>query len=193
MDGNLAYDYIPEEPWEELIDGKVVAMSPSPAVNHNYTAENILSIFRTHLRGKQCRPFGDRYDLHLSDAEQYIPDFMIVCDRSKIKPTGIYGAPDLVCEVLSPSTEKYDRGHKKDIYEKFGVKEYWLVDTVRRSIEQYLLVNGKYVLNEIYRSCTDWMLEEMNEADRKSIVKEFKCSLYDDFSIKLDEVFEGLI
>lgn len=193
MGGNLAYDYIPEEPWEELIDGKVVAMSPRPAVNHNRVSENIFAFFLIRLKGKTCQPFGDGYDLYLSKTERYVPDFMIVCDPSKIKRKGIYGTPDLVVEVLSPGTAKNDRGHKKDIYEKFGVKEYWLVEPVNRSVEQYFLVDGKFVINEIYHHYPDWMLEDMDEEERESIVTEFKCSLYDDFAIKLDEIFDRLV
>lgn len=193
MDGNLAYDYIPEEPWEELIDGKVVAMSPRPLYNHNRVAFRIAHLFENHLAGRKCTVISDGTDLYLSDDEQYIPDVMIVCDRSKIKRKGVYGAPDLVVEVLSPSTAKNDRGHKKDIYEKFGAKEYWLVEPVNRSIEQYFLVDGKFVINEIYHHYPDWMLEDMDEDERESIVTEFKCSLYDDFAIKLDEIFDRLV
>ena len=61
MESGLAYQ---DEPWEELIDGKVVLMSPRPVVKHNWVAENISYLFRSYLRGKKCVPLGDGYDLY---------------------------------------------------------------------------------------------------------------------------------
>lgn len=64
---------------------------------------------------------------------------MVVCNKDIIKKDGVHGVPDLIVEVISPSTAKKDKGYKKDLYETCGVKEYWLVDTDNRSIEVYLL------------------------------------------------------
>lgn len=73
---------------------------------------NIFGIFRDYLKGKKCTPIQDSFDLYLDDENQFVPDFMVVCDTDKIKPDGVYGAPDLVVEVLSPSTAKNDKGYK---------------------------------------------------------------------------------
>ena len=100
MGNNLAYQ---EESWDELIDGKLVAMSPRPSVNHHQVSLNIANIFSRYLKGKTCRPFGDGVDLYLTEKDRFIPDGMIVCDPRKIGRDGIYGAPDLVVEVLSPA------------------------------------------------------------------------------------------
>ena len=178
-----------EEPWEELIGGKLVAMSPRPRVAHNHTAGNIFYIFRHYLRGKRCTPFADGTDLYLSGEERYIPDGMIVCDPEKIQPDGVHGAPDLVVEVLSPSTAKYDRGHKKDMYEAAGVREYWIVNPADKVLEQYLLTDGRFILHETYAVYPDWMLAKMKPEERAAVVTEFKCSLYDDLLIRLDDVF----
>ena len=132
MSSNLAYQ---EEFWEELINGRVVAMSPRPVPYHNRIAENIDFIFRVYLKGKQCVPLGDGYDLFLTAKDHFIPDFMIICDRSKIKRNGVFGAPDLVVEVLSPSTAMRDRGYKKSAYEACGAAEYWIVDPENKSVE----------------------------------------------------------
>ena len=110
MDTNLAYQ---EERREELINGQVVMMAPASS-SHTYVADGILSIFRHYLRGKPCIPFGDGLLVRLTDDEKFVPDVMVVCDRSKIKRTYIDGAPDLVVEVLSPGTAKNDKGYKKD-------------------------------------------------------------------------------
>ena len=139
MNSNLAYRQ--EEIWEELIDGKAVAMSPRPTTNHYHVSFNIAHIFANYLRGKRCTPFGDGVDLYLTEKDRFIPDGMVVCDPDKIKRDGVYGAPDLVVEVLSPSTAKNDRGHKKQVYEQCGVREYWIVDPRDRKILVYYLKN----------------------------------------------------
>jgi len=146
MDGNLAYQ---EEGREELIDGEFTAMSPRPTYNHNRVASRIYWVFENYLRGKHCTAIADGMDLYLNEENRFIPDFMVVCDRDKIKSDGVHGAPDLVVEVLSPSTMRNDRMHKKSVYESCGVGEYWLVDPVNRTIEQYLLRDGALALDAV--------------------------------------------
>ncbi|MCI9444610.1 MAG: Uma2 family endonuclease [Oscillospiraceae bacterium] len=186
MGNNLAYQ---EESWDELIDGKVVAMSPRPSVNHHQVSLNIANIFSRYLNGKTCRPFGDGVDLYLTEKDRFIPDGMVVCDPCKIKRNGIYGAPDLVIEVLSPSTARYDRGHKKDAYEAAGVREYWIVEPDSRMIEVYLLTDGKFALDNVYSVYPDYLLEKMTEAEKAAVPTAFHCSLYDDLLILLEDVF----
>ena len=138
MSGNLAYQ---SDAWEkrrqEGIDGKPVMMSPRPSVNHSQVASNIYYLFAHYLRKKTCRPFADGVDLYLDEDNQFIPDFMVVCDPDKIKPDGVHGAPDLVVEVLSPSTARNDKTRKKDIYARCGVQEYWIVDPDKQMIMVY--------------------------------------------------------
>jgi Uma2 family endonuclease len=77
----------------------------------------------------------------------YQPDIVFVAKENGhlIKENGLYGAPDMVIEILSPSTEKYDKGPKKDIYEQYGVKEYWIVEPTDKSVTGYALQNNKLV------------------------------------------------
>lgn len=189
MRDNLAYQ---EARREELIDGKIVMMAPSPGWNHVAVSGNIYNIFFNYLRGKKCTPIQDGFDLHLSEDNVFIPDMMVVCDPDKIRGSGVFGAPDLVVEVLSPSTAKYDRVHKKDVYEQSGVPEYWLVSPGDRSIEVYRLDGGKYVPHNVYTLHPDWALEQMKEEERAAVVTEFKCHLYDDLTIRLDDVFSDI-
>ena len=185
MSDNLAFQ---EDFREELIGGKVVAMSPA-ATSHNRIAANILIFFGHYLKGKNCVPFGDGEKVFLTKTDHYVPDFMIVCDPNKIKPDGIHGAPDLVVEVLSPSTAKNDKTIKKDVYAQCGVREYWIVSPGDKSVEQYLLQDGQFVLNAVYALCPDWMLKGMTEDERSRVQSRFKCSLYDDLEIDLEDVF----
>lgn len=188
MSNNLAYQ---EERREELIGGKVVMMAPASA-EHVYTAGSIYNIFKNYLKGKNCIPFSDGLLVHLTDEDKFVPDMMVVCDRSKIKPDGVYGAPDLVVEVLSPSTAKNDRTYKKDVYEACGVPEYWLVGPADKSIEVYLLESGKYILHDVYTVRPDWDLAQMTDEERAMVVTGFKCHLYDDLIIQLDDIFGDL-
>ena len=188
VEGNLA---LKEEPLEEIIGGKVVMMSP-PAPNHGRVTSNLDRIFNNYLLDKQCEYFADSIGLILSKRDKFIPDGMIVCDRSQVKDDGVHGAPSLTVEVLSPSTARYDRGRKKDIYERLGVREYWIVSPSDMTIEQYLLQDGKFVLNDVYRKYREYELEDMKEEERAAIVTEFRCSLFDDLIIRVDDVFRRL-
>ena len=134
MNENLAYQ---DPVWEELIDGKVVLMSPRPTVNHNFVASNIYSIFNRYLKGKGCTPFADGTDLYLTEKDRFVPDGMIVCDRDKIQTDGVHGAPDLVVEVLSPSTKRKDMIIKLNKYLNAGVREYWMIDPLEETVTVY--------------------------------------------------------
>lgn len=159
---------------------------------HTYVSDNILNIFKNYLKGKNCIPFGDGLLVHLTQEDKFVPDAMVVCDRDKIKPDGVHGAPDLVVEVLSPSTAKYDRMYKKDVYERCGVLEYRLVSPAERYIEVYWLEDGGYVLYDIYTLPPDWMLNRMTDEERARVVTEFKCHLYGDLVIQLEDIFGDL-
>lgn len=192
MNTNLAYDDWQEKMRVELLDGTPVMMSP-PSTNHILISGNIYGIFQQYLKGKKCTPLPDGMMLYLTEADHFIPDFMVVCDRSKIKWNGVHGAPDLVAEILSPSTGKNDKGRKKKAYESIGVPEYWIVDPLNRSVEVYLLENGHYELNDFYTLYPAEQLAEMTAEEKTALVTEFTCHLYDDLMIRLDDIFYDLL
>lgn len=191
MDTNLAYQH---EDYQraELVGGKVMMMSPA-ATNHVLISNNISYLFTHYLRGKPCTPIADGVTVFLTDKDHFVPDFMVVCDRDKIKRDGVHGAPDLVVEVLSPSTVKRDRTHKKDVYGRCGVREYWLVSPADKTIEAYRNNGTELVLHDAYSVYPDWMLPRLTESERAAVVTEFKCSLFDDLDISLDDIFSGLL
>lgn len=176
----------------ELLDGTIIFMSPRPSVAHNIVINNITRIFGNYLTGKTCISFSDGIDVYLTKKDRVIPDAMIICNREIIKANGVYGAPNLIVEVLSPSTAKNDRGYKKDLYEKCGVSEYWIVDTSNKSIEVYLLKDGAYQLDNIYTIYPDYLLEKMTDEEKSQIITEFKISLYNDMTVILDDIFENI-
>lgn len=185
MSANLAYQ---EDPREELLHGEIYVMS-SPSINHSRVASNIYYIFRSHLKQNTCEAFADGVDVYLTENDRVIPDAMIVCNKDTIHPDGIHGAPDLMVEVLSPSTAKNDRGYKRDLYEKSGVKEYWIADTKSRSIESYLLTDGKYRLGGVYQLPAD----DMTERERESCTDTVPVSLCHGFTIPLEDIFYDLL
>lgn len=184
--GNLAY----QMEWrDELIDGKVVMMSPRPSSNHNRVAANIFWIFESYLRKKKCKAFPDGYDLFLTEKDRFVPDGMIVCDPDKDKKDGVHGAPDLVVEVLSPSTARNDRSYKKEVYGQCGVREYWLVSPDEKSIEIYRSNGTELTFYDIYTVYADWQLKQMSEEELAAVQTSFKCSLFDDLDIPLEDIF----
>ena len=136
----------------ELIDGRPYAMA-SPAVGHQKVLMELAWRIRTHLEGKECVIIPD-IDVRLNhdEADDTVvrPDLVVVCDSSKIDEKSVKGAPDLVIEILSPSTAKYDKTIKLAKYRKAGVKELWYVDYRAGSLEVLTLKNGEYVVEYFY-------------------------------------------
>ena len=133
----------------ELIDGKPYLMS-SPSVLHQEVLGEIYSQIREYLKGKKCRVFMAPLDVKISgekdDKKEFNvvqPDIMVVCDSKKINEKNILGAPDLVIEILSSSTAKHDRLRKLNLYQKYGVKEYWIVSPDEHVISVFLLDKDK--------------------------------------------------
>ena len=123
---------LPQGERAELIDGEIFMMS-TPGTNHQDLVGGLYAEIRSHIRSKKkpCHVFIAPVTVFL-DAKKtkrhwYEPDVFVVCDKEKIQKDGIYGAPDLVIEVLSPGTASKDRFLKAYMYEKYGVKEYWIV------------------------------------------------------------------
>lgn len=164
-------------------------MSPRPAFNHNRIASRIYWLFENHLNGHICTAIGDGTDLYLSEEDRFVPDMMVVCDRNKIQNDGVHGAPDLVVEVLSPSTARNDKTHKKETYAKCGVREYWLVSPEEKSLDVYRTNGTEFVLHDIYSLHPDWELARMSEEERAALVTHFQCSLFDDLDISLEDIF----
>jgi len=183
---NLAYA---DPPRVERIEGRTYLMSPRPRGKHHRVQYNIGRLFGNYLEGKTCMAFDDGMEVHLDDKNVYIPDAMIVCDRSILTDKGVFGAPDLVVEVLSPSTMTNDRGVKMRHYAAAGVKEYWLVVPEVKTVEVYYNENGRFELHKTYSLYDAWDLEQMKEEERAEAQKGIKVSLYDDFVVSLEDIF----
>lgn len=138
---------IPEDGFRhEVLAGDHV-VTPSPNLVHQRISRQLLLQFAALIadRGEVLyAPLGVR----LSDQNVVEPDLIVVLaeNSSILKETHVDGPPDLVVEILSKSTGPRDRGIKKNQYEAFGVREYWIVDPLGRIVEQYVLEAGKYRL-----------------------------------------------
>ena len=95
----------------EIISGVAYMMAP-PYYRHNRIGTNLCRIIGNYLLGKRCKLSYETM-VYLDENNKFIPDLVVVCDKNKIKADGIHGAPDLVIEILSPSTKKRDIGIKK--------------------------------------------------------------------------------
>jgi Uma2 family endonuclease len=142
----------------ELIDGDAYMMAPGPDLTHQDVAGEIYLQTRLALAGKPCRAFIAPLDVRLpkrDEADERIdtvvqPDVLVVCDPAKLDRRGVRGAPDWVVEVLSPSTAGHDQIKKRRVYERHGVREYWLVHPVDRVLTVYRLTDGAYGSPELY-------------------------------------------
>ena len=170
----------------EKIDGQVYAMA-SASVNHSEVASNLTNVFKRYLLGRTCRAFRE-IDVFM-DEDNVIPDVMIVCDKDKIKPNGIHGAPDLVVEILSPSTGRQDRIKKFKLYERNGVKEYWLIDPNSKMIEIYLLEEGRFELEGFYSIVPDDDQARKPEEYRLVFPDMVVSPTFPDMPVSLQEVF----
>lgn len=142
----------------ELIDGVAHAMAPAPSVVHQSVTFALARQIAEALEGAPCRVLLSPIDVrlpHKDETDEQVdtvvqPDLLVVCDMSKIDARGIRGAPDWVIEVLSPTTASHDQIVKRDLYERTGVKEYWLVHPVDHILMVYCLENGRYGRPEVF-------------------------------------------
>jgi Uma2 family endonuclease len=131
-------DYLtwPDDERWELINGVAYDMSPAPGRRHQEISIALASQFYTYLKGKLCKVYDAPFDVRLVETVDehdnvtctvVQPDIVVICDSSKLDNRGCKGAPDIVVEIVSPSTGSYDLTTKFDMYQRHSVKEYWIV------------------------------------------------------------------
>lgn len=143
----------------EIIDGEAFMMA-TPSRIHQKISGELFRQLANYLEGKKCEayaaPFGVRLFEQDGDRPEDVdtvvePDISVVCDRSKLDKHGCKGAPDLIVEILSPSSLRHDRLVKLNLYQRAGVREYWIVDPENRSVMVFLPDrNGSFRLHEDY-------------------------------------------
>jgi Uma2 family endonuclease len=195
LDLTKRYSYADYLTWwdgkrRELRDGFVHLMSPAARTVHARIVRRIDRKIDNYIvrRKGLCEVFTAPFDVRLpkngekADEDIYTvvqPDICVICDPEKIDEKGCIGAPDMVVEVLSPGTKKYDLNDKYHIYESCGVKEYWVVDPYSKDITVFILGDdGKYQKETVYELITD------------SVLKKVPVRSLPELEIELDEVFQ---
>lgn len=141
----------------ELIDGVVYDMNAPLRVHQKVLVEFIL-IFGNFFKDKKCEVYPAPFDVRLThrsknDNEIFTvvqPDISVICDPDKLDDKGCIGAPDLVVEILSPSSASYDQLKKRNLYEKVGVREFWLVHPTDMLVTVQTLNGSAYGRSEVY-------------------------------------------
>ncbi|EHQ89895.1 Uma2 family endonuclease [Desulfosporosinus youngiae] len=179
-------DYLtwPEGERWEIIDG-VPYMQAAPSWQHQAISGNIFGQFYEYLKGKSCQIFAAPFDLcipEFNESDEKIsnvisqPDIVVICDKSKLRKTGFFGVPELIIEIISPSTARTDKITKFNKYEKVGVKEYWIVEPEQKIVSVFLLQeNNRYGRPNVF-----------SEEDQITV------SIFPDLAIDLKPVFTGI-
>ncbi|MBR0261744.1 MAG: Uma2 family endonuclease [Selenomonadaceae bacterium] len=178
----------------EIIGGEKF-MAPSPNWGHVNITANLIGTIGVYARiNKLGVAVADNFDVHFPDGSLFKPDFIFVSAANEKlfldkEGTTLHGVPDMVAEIFSRSTMKRDMTIKKDTYERNGVKEYWLIDPWRKSIEVYLLRDGKYFLDDIYQNYSAEELNELTDKERAEVKFEVPVGVLDGFKVKIKNIF----
>lgn len=150
------YTYADYSSWDdgnryELIGGTAYMMS-APSVMHQSISMEFSRQLAAFLVGKPCKVFASPFDVCLSamgddDDTVVQPDIVVVCDGSKLDSKRCNGAPDMIIEIISPSTSRHDRIVKLNRYLQAGVREYWIADPDDKAVTVHTLDNGRYIIS----------------------------------------------
>jgi len=198
LDETQRYTYADYLTWfddkrRELINGFIRMMSPAATTKHARISHNLVYELSSYIRKRKgkCHVYDAPFDVRLpcnkgETANDKIntvvqPDICLICDLSKLDKRGCIGAPDLVIEIQSPSTTRYDVTEKFDAYESAGVPEYWIVYPKDEAITVFLLQpDGKYDKGRTYEFEGKVPVKALKglEIDLEKLFEEFKNSSY---------------
>jgi Uma2 family endonuclease len=167
LDLNQTYSYADYLTWQfdetvELIEGKIMLMSPAPNVRHQNLSTNLIRPLSAFFHHKKCRVYTAPFDVRLYDRKKSIlantgihtvvqPDLCVICDLDKLDEQGCNGAPDWIIEILSKGNSKREMKIKYELYRESGVGEYWLVFPDQLAVQQFVLDDaGRYQLRQMY-------------------------------------------
>ena len=130
----------------ELYEGMLIMMAP-PVQRHQGMLSEMHGQLWQFLKDKPCKVYPAPFGVRLSEQEDTIfePDIVVICDKSKLDGKICHGAPDMVIEILSPSTARMDRIYKFQKYQQAGVMEYWIVDPDLNMLQASILKDGAYI------------------------------------------------
>ena len=156
------YDYLnfPNDEFVEIIDGKIFAMSPAPSRIHQELIMEISAELRNYIKSNkgQCKVYPAPFDVVLineneneNDSKNIVqPDISVICDKNKLNDKGCFGSPDMIVEIVSKFNPGNDYVKKLYLYEKYKVKEYWIVNPMKKNILVYTLTESGYNQPDLY-------------------------------------------
>jgi Uma2 family endonuclease len=135
----------------EIYDGKLIPMAPSPNTYHQRLLKRLFRLLDGFVESRQLgEVFVAPYDVVMADDNIAQPDLLFIAkENAGIVKNWVFGAPDLAIEILSPSSIRRDRYDKQEQYARFGVKEYWIIDPVNRSVEILALAEKRFVIHSL--------------------------------------------
>lgn len=141
----------------EILDGQLIMMAPPSRIHQKISMELCYQI-RRFLEGKTCEVYAAPFAVRLFEEDDdepedvqtvFEPDIVVICDKNKLDDHGCKGAPDLIVEILSPSTIRHDLIFKMRRYQQAGVKEYWVISPESQTVQVFTLEAG-YKVYEAY-------------------------------------------
>lgn len=155
-------------------------------IEHSIVINNFVTTVGNQLKSSLCRVFGDsvKYKWMENNNNPVIPDVSINCDIKNRRSTNFLGVPRFIMEVLSDSTEKYDRTEKMNLYKIVEVPEYWLVDWRKKQVEIYVLVTDESTVDGMEYKLIDTITE--NNKD------ELEIHIFPHVEITFDQLFDGV-
>ncbi|MCL2321608.1 MAG: Uma2 family endonuclease [Oscillospiraceae bacterium] len=178
---------------KEIIYGKIYYMAGGTFL-HVDIITNIGLEFNIYFRNKniKCKAYTEGLKVFLDKKrkdEYVLPDVSIICDRSKRTKQGTKAIPELIVEVISDSSRRDDKITKLNFYENSGIKEYWIVEPELKSIEQYILVNGRYEPPKMLVLLNENELNNLSDERKASYTTIIKPTMFEDLEIDLKDIF----
>jgi Uma2 family endonuclease len=144
------FEMLPEGTLAEVINN-VIYMSPAPSFPHQDVCTQLASLIRLHSSAENLgKCIASPIDVYFDDKNIFQPDIIFISNENMniVKDEKVKGAPDLIVEVLSPGNKKHDTERKRPVYEKHGVKEFFIVDPRNKEVITYYLMNNKFIKQE---------------------------------------------
>lgn len=160
----------------EFIDNKIYLLA-SPSTAHQEVSMRLSLAFYPFFKNKNCKVFAAPFDVKLTkddlDIQLVIPDLTVICDKEGLNDKRYEGVPSLIVEILSPSNQHHDLIIKMNLYAKYGVKEYWIVNPMTKSISIYKLDETQHYIQAAVKSSG-----------------KIQSKLFEELSVNVDELFD---
>lgn len=144
----------------EIIDGRILAMSPAPSRIHQKIILKLSTQIENYITSNNgsCEVYPAPFDVILKNDDEEMsnsknivqPDISVICDKNKLTDKGCFGSPDMIVEVVSPFNPSNDYIKKLNLYNIYKVKEYWIVNPMKKNILIYTLTDTGYDMPSVY-------------------------------------------